>query len=144
MSPTFCTNTEVLLEHTEVTECCHYTPVTHGPSIQSAKLTFISLSFCRHSGHGSSHLHGPPSIFKAQVLPKYFHQNFCLGYQFMSTFYKYTGRGDSIVGKKQIVHCILGSQFYIYVCIQFIDISGHRQLKVHKPPNFFIAFVRCL
>ena len=63
------------------------------------------LSFHRHSGHGSSHLHGPPSIFKAQVLQK---KIFFMSYVSVSFHFLIYREGGFYCGKK-IVHCILES-----------------------------------
>ena len=50
------------------------------------------LNFHRHSGHGSSHdLHGPPSIFKAQVLSKYFHIFYVIDINFYPLIYREGG-----------------------------------------------------
>ena len=54
--------------------------------------------------------------------------------------------------KREIQFLLWGQKYHVMMCSildfifmsAFIDLSDQRQLKVHGPPHFFIAFVRCL
>ena len=109
--------------------------------MQSAKLTF---EFSQTFGPWQFTTSWPIFNFQSPSFAEKFPYFFCLTYQFLSPFYKYTGRGEFYCWKKRLCIVYLEVFFHIYVCIQLIDISGQRQLKVHRPQNFFIAFVRCL